>query len=79
MKEEIRKQLSIGFISMVEYHEWLANVIHVPKKNEKIRVCVDFRNLNKTSPNDDFSLPYIDMLVDSTTGHEMLSFMDGFP
>ncbi|WKA10892.1 hypothetical protein VitviT2T_028440 [Vitis vinifera] len=63
---------------MVEYLEWLANVVPVPKKDGKVRVCVDFRDLNKASPKDDFPLPHIDMLVDSTTGHSMLSFMDGF-
>ena len=42
MKEEIQKQLGVGFLSMVEYPEWLANVIHVPKKDGKVRVCVDF-------------------------------------
>ena len=78
MKEEIRKQLSVGFLSVVEYLEWLANVIHVPKNDGKVRVCVDFRDLNKVSPNDDFPLPHIDMLVDSTIGHSMLSFMDRF-
>ena len=39
---------------------------------------MDFRTLNKASPKDDFPLPHIDMLVDSTAGHAMLSFMDGF-
>ena len=63
---------------MVEYPEWLANVVPVPKKNGKVRVYVDFRDLNKASPKDDFPLPHIDMLVDSTIGHSMLSFMDGF-
>ena len=63
---------------MVEYLEWLANVVPVPKKDGKVRVCVDFRDLNKASPEDDFPLPHIDMLVDSTAGHPMLSFMDGF-
>ena len=63
---------------MVEYSEWLANVIPIPKKDDKVRVCVDFRDLNKASPKDDFPLPYIDMLVDTTAGHSMLSFMDGF-
>ena len=62
---------------MVKYPEWLANVVHVPKKDSKVRVCVDFR-LNKASPKNDFPLLHIDMLVDSTTGHSMLSFMDGF-
>ncbi|RVX00888.1 Transposon Ty3-I Gag-Pol polyprotein [Vitis vinifera] len=78
VKEEIQKQLSVGFLSVVEYPEWLANVVPVPKKDGKVRVCVDFRDLNKASPKDDFPLPHIDMLVDSTAGHSMLSFMDGF-
>ncbi|RVW73062.1 Retrovirus-related Pol polyprotein from transposon 297 [Vitis vinifera] len=77
VKEEIQKQLSVGFLSVVEYPEWLANVVPVPKKDGKVRVCVDFRDLNKASPKDDFPLPHIDMLVDSTAGHPMLSFMDG--
>ena len=78
VKEEIQKQLRVGFLSVVEYPEWLANVVPVPKKDGKVRVCVDFRDLNKASPKDDFPLPHIDMLVDSTAGHPMLSFMDGF-
>ena len=78
MKEEIQKQLSAGFILVVQCPEWLANVVSVPKKDGKVRVCVDFRNLNKASPKDDFPLPHIDMVVDSTVEHAMLSFMDGF-
>ena len=41
-------------------------------------MCVDFRNLNKASPKDDFPLPHIDILVDNTAEHAMLSFMDGY-
>ncbi|WJZ85652.1 hypothetical protein VitviT2T_005173 [Vitis vinifera] len=63
---------------LVEYPEWLANVVLVPKKDDKVRVCVDFRDLNKASPKDDFPFPHIDLLVDSTVDHSMLSFMDGF-
>ena len=42
VKEEIQKQLSVGFLSVVEYPEWLANVVPVPKKDGKVKVCVDF-------------------------------------
>ena len=59
VKEEIKKQLSVGFLLVVEYLEWLANVIHVPKKDSKVRVCVDFQDLNKASPKDDFLPPRI--------------------
>ena len=41
-------------------------------------MCVDFRNLNKACPKDDFSLPHIDVIVDSATSSVMYSFMDGF-
>ncbi|RVW24827.1 Transposon Ty3-I Gag-Pol polyprotein [Vitis vinifera] len=78
VKKEIQKQLSVGFLSVVEYLKWLANVVHVPKKDDKVRVCVDFRDLNKASPKDDFHLPHIDMLVDSTTSHSVYSFIAGF-
>ena len=53
---------------MVEYPEWLANVVPFPKKDVKVRVYVDFQDLSKASPKDGFSLPHIDMLVDSTAG-----------
>ena len=63
---------------MVEYLEWLDNFVPVPKKEDNVRVCVDFQDLTKASPKDDFPLPHIDMLIDSTAGHSMLSFMNGF-
>jgi hypothetical protein len=41
-------------------------------------MCVDYRNLNKVGPKDDFSLPHIDLLVDNIAGQEMMSFMNDF-
>ena len=78
IKEEVKKQYNAGFLRMVNYLEWLANVVPVSKKDGKVRMCVDFWDLNKASPKDDFSLPHIDILVDNITGHALLSFMDGF-
>ena len=37
VKEEIQKQLNVGFLLVVEYLEWLDNVILVPKKDGKVR------------------------------------------
>ncbi|RVW32939.1 Transposon Ty3-G Gag-Pol polyprotein [Vitis vinifera] len=54
-----------------------ANIILVKKKNGHIRVCVDLRDLNNACPKDDFPLPIIKLMVDATTGHEALFFMDG--
>ena len=78
IKEKVEKQYNVGFLRVVNYPEWLANVVPVPKKDGKVRMCVDFRDLNKASPKDDFSLPHIDILVNNTTGHALLSFIDGF-
>ena len=66
------------FIREVKYPNWLANVVVVPKKNGKWRVCVDYTNLNDVCPNDSFPLPRINQIVDATIGHGMLSFLDAF-
>ncbi|KAG9442459.1 hypothetical protein H6P81_018313 [Aristolochia fimbriata] len=49
----------------------------VKKKNGQIRVCIDFHDLNKACLKDDFPLPITELIVDTTTGHKALSFMDG--
>ena len=50
----------------------------VPKKDGKVRMCVDFRDLNQARPKDDFPLPHIDALVDNMAGSASTFFMDGF-
>ena len=76
--EEVRKLLEADFIQEVYYPDWLANVVMVKKANGKWRMCVDFTNLNKACPKDNYPLPRIDTLVDSTARHQLLSFMDAF-
>ena len=48
------------------------------KKNGKLWVCVDFKDLNVSTPKDLYVMPIADMLVDSTANNKLLSFMDGF-
>ena len=79
IEAEIDKLLAAGFIEEVSYSEWLANVVLVAKQeNGKWRVCVDYTDLNKACPKDNFPLPRIDQLVDSTSGNQLLSFMDAY-
>jgi ribonuclease HI len=78
IKEEVEKQLKAGFLSTVTYSDWVANIVPVPKKDGKVRMCVDYRDLNRASPKDNFPLPHIDTLVDNTATNAVFSFMDGF-
>jgi len=41
-------------------------------------MCVDYQDLNRASPKDNFPLPHINILVDNTTNFALFSFMDGF-
>ncbi|XP_057983806.1 uncharacterized protein LOC131168422 [Malania oleifera] len=77
IKEEVQKQCEAGFLEVAQYPEWIANLVSIMKKNGKVRVCVDYRDLNKASPKDNFPLPLTDVLVDNTVGHALFSFMDG--
>ena len=78
IKEEVQKLTLMKFIREVYYPDWLTNVVMVKKANGKWRICVDFTDLNKACPKDSYPLPRIDQLVDSTTGHRLLSLMDTF-
>ena len=62
INDEVDKLLKIGSVREVQYPDWLANVVVVPKKNGKHRVCIDFTDLNKACPKDSFPLPHIDTL-----------------
>ena len=79
IKEEVRKQIDAGFLVTSEYPQWLANIVPVPKKDGKVRMCVDYRDLNKASPKDDFPLPHIDVLVDSTAKCKVFLVTSEYP
>ena len=68
----------VEFIKEVKYPDWLTNVVVVPKKDGKWQVCVNYTNLSDVYPNDNFPLPQIDQIVDSTVEHGILSFLDAF-
>eukprot|EP00253_Pinus_taeda_P031663 PITA_31663 len=48
------------------------------KKNGDIRICIDFRNLNKASLKDNFPLPTMEQVLQSVAGSDLMSFLDGF-
>ena len=76
--EEVHKLQEATFIREVYYPNWLANVVMVKKASGKWRMCVNFTDLNKACPRDNYPLPQVNFLVDSIARHQLLSFMDAF-
>jgi hypothetical protein len=78
VKEEINQLLEANFIRPCPYADWISSIILVEKKGAgKICVCIDFRNLNKATPKDEYPMPIADMLVNDASGHKVISFLDG--
>jgi hypothetical protein len=77
-KAEVQKLLDARIIREVQYPVWVANVVMVPKKNDNMRMCIDFTELNKACPKDPYPLPRIDVTIDQAAGCDMLSLLDCF-
>ena len=78
INEVVNKLFQAKAIREVEYPDWLANVVLIKKANDKWRLCIDFTDVNRACPKDSFPIPRIDLIVDATVGHKLLSFMDAF-
>jgi hypothetical protein len=76
IRVEVNQLLATKFIKEVYHLEWLANLVLVREKNNEWRMCVDYTDLNKHCPKHPFGLPRIDEVIDSTTGYELLYFLD---
>jgi hypothetical protein len=76
IKEKIERLVRAGFIRPAMYVKWLSNIVPVLKKNSKLRICIDFRNINMATPKDEYPMPIADLLVDGASGYKILSFMD---
>lgn len=71
-------KLRDGGIRPIKKSTWVSNLVLVRKKNEDIRLCLDFRNLNISSLKNNYPLPNMDALLQRVIGCELLSMMDGF-
>jgi hypothetical protein len=78
IKLEVEKLLKVGFIYLVALTEWVSNPVPIDKKGGSICVCVDYRDINKACPKDNFPTPCVDQIVDDCAGSEIFSLMDGF-
>ena len=68
--------LKARFIKEIQFTTWLTNVVMVSKSLGKLRVCIDFTDLNKACQKDTYPLPSIDKLVYGASEVKFLSFMD---
>jgi hypothetical protein len=75
---EVNKLLEARFIRPVDYPSWLANPVLVEKLDKSWRMCIDYTCLNKACLKDEYPLPYICQVVDSTTSCELLPFLDAY-
>jgi hypothetical protein len=78
VKEEVDQLLQARFIEPCRYADWVSNIIPVEKKNMgKIWICVDFGNLNRATPNDEYPMSVADLLINNAPGNKVISFLDG--
>lgn len=78
IRQEVGKLVVALLRKEIRFQTWVANPVLVRNSNGKWRMCVKFRDLNKACPKDSYPLPLIDKLVYTTSGHELLRFMDSY-
>jgi len=67
-----------NLIECEQYPDWVTNIVPILKKNEKIRVYINFHDLNTACPKNEFPLPITDVMIDNTCDFKKMSIMDGF-
>jgi len=78
IKQDIDKLLGIGFIQPLEEATWLSPIVVLLKKNGKLKICVDFRKLNKATKRNPYPFPFFDDVLNIVIGYETYSFLDGY-
>jgi hypothetical protein len=78
IKLEVEKLLKASFIYPMALTEWVSNPVLIDKKGGSINVYVDYWDINKSCPKDNFPTPFIDQIVDDCADSEIFSLMDGF-
>jgi hypothetical protein len=69
--------LKAVFIRTCRYTDCVSNKVPVEKKGSgKIRICVDFRNLNRNTPKDEYPIPNADDQINKALGNNMISLLD---
>jgi hypothetical protein len=76
IKDETHLLLEAHFIRPCRYADWVLNIVLVEKKDsKKIRLCINFCNLNRATPKDEFYMPVADILINNASRIESLAFL----
>lgn len=78
IKLEVEKLLKASFVYPVALTDWVSNLVPMNKKQGIIRVCVDYRDINKTCPKDNYPNLFVDHIVGDFACSKIFSLMDGF-
>jgi hypothetical protein len=78
IEKEVRKLFDAKIIVSLRFSKWIANLVPVRKKNGEIRLCIDFRNLNRVSLKDNYPLPKMDHILQNIVGSQRMSCWMGF-
>ena len=77
VREELVRMETLGVISSIEEDtDWCAGIVVAPKKNGKIRLCVDLSRLNKSVRREVFPLPHVEDALASLASAKFFSKMD---
>jgi hypothetical protein len=77
VKKEIEKMLEAGFIRSCRYAKWISSIVPTQKKDGRWPVCMDFRDLNRATPKDEYPMPIAETLINTAASNKILSFMNG--
>ena len=66
------------FIYEIKHTEWVSPIVIVPKKNGKLRICVNLKKVNAATIRDHYPLPITDHVLERVAGKQAYSFLDGF-
>jgi hypothetical protein len=78
MCQDLKKLLDAKITFQVRHSAWVSNLVLVRKKSGEIRLCIDFRNLNRASEKDNYPLPPMEKLLHTMSGSDIFSPLDGF-
>ena len=70
--------MDVKIIVSLRFMNWVENLVPIRNENVEIRLCVDFRNINRCSLKGNNHLPKMDHIIQRVVGAKRISMIDGF-